>query len=120
MSLGVRRALSHAGAARSCRIADVAQLGDDHQMRLPWRRSDTAFSADPALEVADRPCTFTQEHQRLLTTFDTATDEPWSRAALRACLEHLRVSTLTEAADIAVEDAWLDGPTAFCIVYRTP
>jgi hypothetical protein len=55
-----------------------------------------------------------------LTTFSPANDEPWSRIALRACLEHLRISTVTEAADVAVEDAWLDGPTAFCVVYRVP
>jgi hypothetical protein len=30
------------------------------------------------------------------------------------------VSTATEAADVAVEDAWLDGPTAFCVVYLVP
>ena len=27
---------------------------------------------------------------------------------------------MTEAADVAVEDAWLDGSTGFCVVYRVP
>ncbi len=74
----------------------------------------------PATSAADRPRTITQHHQALLTTFGPATEEPWSQAALRACLEHLLVSTVTEAADVAVDDAWLDGPSAFCVVYRVP
>jgi hypothetical protein len=89
-------------------------------MRLPWRRSYTVFATDPPPMVADRPRTFTQQHQALLTTLGPVNDEPWSQAAVRACLEHLGISTTTEAADVAVEDAWLDGPTAFCVVYRVP
>jgi hypothetical protein len=30
------------------------------------------------------------------------------------------VSTLTEADPVAVLDGWIDGPNAFCVVYRNP
>jgi hypothetical protein len=42
------------------------------------------------------------------------------RAALGSCLEHLRISTRTEAHEATVHDAWTDGPDAFCVVYRNP
>jgi len=44
----------------------------------------------------------------------------WSAAALHACLEHLRTSTVTSAARVSVVDAWLDGPEALCVLYRPP
>jgi hypothetical protein len=44
----------------------------------------------------------------------------WSDIALRACLDRLAVSTVTEARHITVERAWVDGKDAFCVVYRPP
>jgi hypothetical protein len=85
-------------------------------MRLPWRRSYVVIGAGPP-PVRDRPRTFTEQHQNLLATFGLVTDEPWSRTAVRACLDRLRTSTVTEAADVGVEGAWTDGPTSFCIVW---
>ena len=40
--------------------------------------------------------------------------------ALRSCLEHLQVSTVTEAQHVIVEVSWVDGSDAFCVVYRPP
>ena len=44
----------------------------------------------------------------------------WSRTALIACLEQLRTSNVTEAGQVAVLDAWVDGSDAFCVVYQSP
>jgi hypothetical protein len=40
--------------------------------------------------------------------------------ALIACLERLRTSNVTEAGQIAILDAWVDGSDAFCVVYQSP
>lgn len=42
----------------------------------------------------------------------------WSARALHACLQRLAVSTLSEAWCVGVVDAWVDGGSAFCVVYR--
>lgn len=47
------------------------------------------------------------------------TDEK-AQHALFACLEHLRTSSVTQAGQVAVLDAWVDGPDAFCVVYQPP
>lgn len=62
----------------------------------------------------------TDRHRALLR--DPGLREPatWSAAALAACLEHLLVSTVTQAARVAVIEAWTDGPDAFCVLYRPP
>jgi hypothetical protein len=44
----------------------------------------------------------------------------WSKTALIACLEQLRTSNVTEAGQVSVLDAWVDGPDAFCVVYQSP
>jgi len=44
----------------------------------------------------------------------------WAETALRACLDRLTVSTLTEARRVVVIEAWVDGEDAFCVVYRPP
>jgi hypothetical protein len=44
----------------------------------------------------------------------------WSATALSACLAHVAVSTVTEAARVSILDAWLDGPDSFCVLYRAP
>ena len=44
----------------------------------------------------------------------------WADNALRACLDRLRVSTLTEAREVTVARAWTDGEEAFCVVYTPP
>jgi hypothetical protein len=46
--------------------------------------------------------------------------DSWSALALRSCLEHLAVSTVTEGRLVSVEWSWTDGPDAFCVVYRPP
>jgi hypothetical protein len=66
------------------------------------------------------PRLFTDRHAALLRDPRLYECPDWSATALWACLEHLRVSTVTEAARVAVVDAWLDGPDAFCVLYRPP
>ena len=63
---------------------------------------------------------FTVRHAQLLDDPHLRGGRRWSAIALWACLEHLRVSRVTEAARIPVLDAWLDGPDAFCVLYRPP
>jgi hypothetical protein len=66
------------------------------------------------------PRQFTERHAQLLTELRDEADPQWSATALIACLEHLRTSTITEAGHVAVLDAWVDGPDAFCVVYQPP
>jgi hypothetical protein len=63
---------------------------------------------------------FTDRHAALLRDPELLERAEWSATALWACLEHLRFSTVTQAARAAVVDAWLDGPDAFCVLYRPP
>lgn len=63
---------------------------------------------------------FTPRHQELLRELAANRGRGWSALALLACLEHLRVSTVTEAARVSVVDAWIDGADAFCVVYHPP
>jgi hypothetical protein len=63
---------------------------------------------------------FTDRHAALLHGLELRERAEWSATALWACLEHLRVSTVTQAARVAVVDAWLDGPDAFCVLYHPP
>jgi hypothetical protein len=62
----------------------------------------------------------TERHAQLLTELRAEVSEEWSASALVACLEHLRTSSITEGGHVAVLDAWVDGPDAFCIVYQPP
>ena len=66
------------------------------------------------------PRRFTEEHGRLLSQLQSEARADWSRTALIACLEQLRTSNVTEAGQVAVLDGWVDGPDAFCVVYRSP
>lgn len=63
---------------------------------------------------------FTARHAELLDDPRLSESREWSAIALWSCLEHLRVSSVTEAGRVAVVDAWLDGPDAFCVLYRPP
>jgi hypothetical protein len=66
------------------------------------------------------PRRFTERHAALLGDPQLRERPEWSATALWACLEHLRVSAVTQAARVAVVDAWLDGPDAFCVLYHPP
>lgn len=68
----------------------------------------------------DGPRRFTEQHARLLSQLQSEARADWSRTALIACLEQLRISTFAEAGQVAVMDAWVDGPDAFCVVYQSP
>ena len=68
----------------------------------------------------DGPRRFTEQHARLLSQLQSEARADWSRTALVACLEQLRTSNVTEAGQVAVLDAWVDGPDAFCVVYQSP
>lgn len=63
---------------------------------------------------------FTARHAELLDDPRLREGREWSAIALWACLEHLRVSSVTEAGRVSVVDAWADGPEAFCVLYRPP
>jgi hypothetical protein len=66
------------------------------------------------------PHRFTEQHARLLSQMQSEARADWSRTALIACLEQLRTSNVTDAGQVAVLDAWVDGPDAFCVVYQSP
>jgi len=68
----------------------------------------------------DGPHRFSEQHARLLTQLQSEASADWSRTALIACLEQLRTSNVTEAGQIVVLDAWVDGSDAFCVVYQSP
>ena len=61
-----------------------------------------------------------KQHARLLSQLKSEADAGWSTTALIACLEQLRTSNVTEAGQVAVLDAWVDGADAFCVVYQSP
>ena len=73
---------------------------------------------EPAL--LEVPRRFTEQHARLLSQMQSEARADWSRTALIACLEQLRTSKVTDAGQVAVLDAWVDGPDAFCAVYQSP
>lgn len=59
----------------------------------------------------------TRQHQQLIEHFGGHA-EAWSRRALHACLATLAVNTWSEAWGVGVIDAWTEGDSAFCVVYR--
>lgn len=59
----------------------------------------------------------TQQHRRLIDHFGRPA-EAWSHRALHACLEGLASNTWSEAWCIGVLDAWVEGDSAFCVLYR--
>ncbi len=95
----------------------------------PWRRwhdsYQTLVAADDAPgSAADhlttrKPGTVTAAHEELLRTLATLPDAPWSSRALWSCLDQLR-SAIIAGSEVRVEQAWTDGPMAFCIVYNPP
>jgi hypothetical protein len=54
----------------------------------------------------------------LLERYGVEAAKPWSTRALGACLRQLVTSP--GGSDVAVRDAWIDGPRAFCVVYESP
>lgn len=56
-------------------------------------------------------------HDELLRTLVAA---DWASTALRACLDHLTTSSVTDAARVWIVDAWTDSDDSLCIVYRPP
>jgi hypothetical protein len=73
-------------------------------MRLRWGRQPAArVPAVSALLAALHP---------------DASD--WSERALHACLQRVMTGTVGRVSEVVVEDAWLDGPDAFCVIYRPP
>ncbi|MFD4295082.1 hypothetical protein ACFWPA_16580 [Rhodococcus sp. NPDC058505] len=59
----------------------------------------------------------TRRHRQLLERYDQTTGS-WSSRALHACLHTLTFNTSSEAWCVGVLDAWTDGDSAFCVVYR--
>jgi hypothetical protein len=89
----------------------------------PWHRHRTVWTASSSEDFEDhrdRPRTFSEAHRRLLVQMRAVPQEVWADRALLACLEHLAVSTTTEAREVVVERAWVDGPDAFVVIYQPP
>jgi hypothetical protein len=42
----------------------------------------------------------------------------WSERALAACLEYVLRSPVIDGQPASVDEYWVDGPDAFCVVYR--
>jgi hypothetical protein len=87
-----------------------------------WPGKKTFVALDPSGEPlpADGPRRFCEQHARLLSQLQSEAKADWSKTALIACLEQLRTSDVTEASQVAVLNAWVDGPDAFCVVYHPP
>ena len=125
-------------AARRAELADtrlaisplmplwVRQMSHHDEVWIPrWARlwpGRTVAVRAPAGQPLPAPEArqLTQRHAQLLTELRAETAAEWSATALIACLEHLETSTITEAGHVAVLDAWVDGPDAFCVVYQPP
>ena len=75
---------------------------------------------EPKRSTAEQRGNVTDAHRSLLERFASDPDAKWSTRAVWACLEELRHSTTTEAAEVRVFDAWTDSPDAFCVVYSPP
>jgi hypothetical protein len=89
-----------------------------------WRRrvSVRIESAEPdSIDElsAEQRGNVTPAHRKQLAELSLSPD-PAGRPALRACLEQLRTSTITAAPEVRVEQAWTDGPEAFCVIYSPP
>ncbi len=88
-----------------------------------WRPTvSTVLTAGPHVELlsAQERGNVTATHRRLVESLAPEVGSPWSVWALWACLEELRHSTITAAAEIRVHDAWTDGSDGFCVVYTPP
>ena len=59
----------------------------------------------------------TRQHRLLLEQFGQPSTA-WSSRALHACLETLASNTWSEAWCVGILDAWVEGDSAFCVVYR--
>lgn len=81
--------------------------------------TEASAAAPPRLTAAERG-NVTDAHRNLLNRLTPSPDADWSTRALWACLEELRHSITTEAAEVRVFEAWPDGPAAFCVVYSPP
>ncbi|MFE3195397.1 hypothetical protein ACFXHA_40790 [Nocardia sp. NPDC059240] len=67
-----------------------------------------------------QPRVITEAHRRLSEHFTAVESPRWAEQAVSACLRRLMSSTITEAAVIAVEDAWVEDEWTFVVVYRSP
>jgi hypothetical protein len=111
---------SHASAH-----AAMSDHGDMWIPRWAWRlwpgKKTIVVLAQPGEPPPPHgPRRFSEQHARLLTQLQSEASADWSGTALIACLEQLRTSSLTEAGQIAILDAWVDGSDAFCVVYQSP
>ena len=62
----------------------------------------------------------TERHRLLRDDLRAEASTAWSDRALLSCLDCLATSTVTEAHEVQVVDAWADGPMSFCVLYRNP
>ena len=93
-------------------------------VQIPGRYStmvlaESGADAGRLLTSVDRG-NVTFAHRELLNRLGAVQDPSWSTLALWACLEELQYSVITEAAEVRVEQGWVDGPDSFCIIYSPP
>jgi hypothetical protein len=106
----------------------IAVMSDHGGMCIPWwawrlwpgKRTVVALGPTGEPPPPDGPRRYSEQHARLLTQLQSEASADWSSTALTACLEQLRTSNVTEAGQMAILDAWVDGPDAFCVVYQSP
>lgn len=90
-----------------------------------WRTTwNTVLQAVPAptdgdLLSAEQRGNVTSAHRKLLEQLVPQPGATWAAQALWSCLDCLRLGTAA-GAEVRVEQAWTDGPDAFCIVYTPP
>jgi len=118
----------HQRTIRTIRTSCHAAMSDHCGMWIPrwawrlWPGEKTIVELGPpgAPLPPAGPRRFSEQHAHLLSQLRSEASADWSRTALIACLEQLRTSNVTEAGQVAVLDAWVDGSDAFCVVYQSP
>lgn len=89
------------------------------RVRYSTRLTEPGADADRRLNSVDRG-NVTPAHRELVTRLGAVPDPSWSTLALWACLQELQGSVITAASEVRVEQGWVDGPDAFCIIYTPP
>ena len=97
------------------------------RQRWPWKWRTTwhtVIETGPAetssdLLSAEQRGNVTSAHRQLLAELIPQPGATWAAQALWSCLNDLRLGTAA-GAEVRVEQAWTDGPDAFCIVYTPP
>lgn len=122
------RSTKSAGSGRAAEIVSVdltlwcaCDNGGRGHWRTTWKTVPQAVPAptDGDLLSAEQRGNVTSAHRKLLEQLVPQPGATWAAQALWSCLDCLRLGTAA-GAEVRVEQAWTDGPDAFCIVYTPP